>query len=143
MGRHKSRGLEDENKNKKTLENLKRMVKVLTGSTKKGPPPRNTAAAPVKPIAQSREAGDNRPTHLKGKPLPYVEIAPINLICIHLRPFSLDMVQVLIHQVLSRVITTLLITVEHIIIMLFTATSTFFFAITCASWFWRCTTNST
>ena len=77
MGRHESRGLEDENKNNETLEDLKRMVKVLTGSTRKGPPPRNTAVAPVKPIAQSREAGDNRPAHLKGKPLPYVEIALI------------------------------------------------------------------
>ena len=35
------------------------------------------AVAPVKPIAQLQEAGDNRPAHLKGKPLPYVEIAPI------------------------------------------------------------------
>ena len=84
MGCHESRGLEDKNNKKETLENLKRMVKVLTGSTKKGSPPRNTAVAPVKPIAQSREAGDNRPTHLKGKPFPYVEIAPIRTL-LHIR----------------------------------------------------------
>ena len=83
IGHHESRGLEDENENKETLKNLKRMANVLTGLTRRGPPPRNTAVAPVKPVAQSREVGDNRPAQLKGKPLPYVEIAPIRaLLCI-------------------------------------------------------------
>ena len=52
IGHHESRGLEDENENKKTLKNLKGMVNVLTRSTRKGPPPRNMVVAPVKPVAQ-------------------------------------------------------------------------------------------
>ena len=77
IGRHESQGLEDENENKETLINLKRMVNVLTGLTRKEPPPRNIAVARVKPVAQLREVGDNRLTHMKEKPLPYVEIALI------------------------------------------------------------------